>query len=100
MSQTTFPFKEWLEPLAYTRKMLKEHLEKQFTKGMTWQNYGKNGWHIDHVKPVSYFVFDDKSDLDFKSCWSLSNLQPLWEKDNLSKGGSNTKTNIKKYGKK
>lgn len=91
---------KWLGSLNYTRKDLKNHIEKQFTQGMTWDNYGKEGWHIDHIKPVSYFIFDDGSDLDFKKCWALSNLQPLWEKDNLSKGGSNTKINIKNYGKK
>ena len=25
---------------------------------------------------------------DFKKCWSLSNLQPMWAQDNLSKGAS------------
>jgi hypothetical protein len=30
---------------------LKSHLEKQFTEGMNWSNYGK--WHVDHKKPLS-----------------------------------------------
>jgi len=25
------------------------------------------------------------NDTEFKYCWSLHNLQPLWEKDNLEK---------------
>ena len=33
-------------------------------------------------------VYDDgkKDDEDFKKSWSLENLQPLWAKDNQSKG--------------
>jgi len=63
---------------------LKQHLESQFTDGMTWDNYGE--WHIDHIKPVSWFNFTSYEDREFKQCWSLDNLQPLWAKDNLSKG--------------
>jgi len=91
---------KWLQIVGYKRSDLINHLEKQFVKDMTWDNYGKGGWHIDHIKPVSYFSFSNELDQDFKKCWSLSNLQPLWEKDNLSKGGCNTLLNIQKYGKK
>ena len=47
---------------------------------MSWENYGE--WHIDHKKPIS--KFDKKTNL--KIINSLCNLQPLWAKDNLSKG--------------
>ena len=70
--------------LGYTPKALKEHLESQFTEGMTWDNYGLYGWHIDHIIPRCFFNFDDI--VEFKYCWSLHNLQPLWAKDNLKKG--------------
>jgi hypothetical protein len=60
------------------------HLEKQFTKGMTWDNYGE--WHVDHIRPMSSFNFTSVDDPEFKECWALCNLQPLWELDNLSKG--------------
>lgn len=46
---------------------------------MTWENYGKNGWHIDHIIPKSFFKFDSQEHPAFKACWALSNLQPLWE---------------------
>lgn len=61
-----------------------KHLEKQFTQGMTWENYGE--WHVDHKKPMALFEFTSTDDEEFKECWKLDNLQPLWEKDNLSKG--------------
>jgi hypothetical protein len=51
---------------------------------MTWENYGD--WHIDHKIPVSAFNFSKASDIDFKRCWKLSNLQPLWAAQNVSKG--------------
>jgi hypothetical protein len=70
--------------LGYTIEELMSHLEKQFTEGMTWENYGE--WHVDHKKPMTLFEFTSTDDDGFKECWSLTNLQPLWKKDNLSKG--------------
>jgi hypothetical protein len=72
--------------LGYNRQQLVEHLERQFLPGMTWGNYGRNGWHVDHIIPVSAFNFNGPDDYDFKRCWSLNNLQPMWAKDNISKG--------------
>lgn len=77
--------KSWIKLLGYTVEDLMNHLEKQFSVDMNWANYGK--WHIDHIKPVSAFDFNNYSDVDFHRCWALSNLQPLWAKDNISKGG-------------
>lgn len=71
--------------LGYTREELMSHLERQFQTGMTWENYGKGGWHVDHIIPKSAFNYETPDDLDFKRCWALSNLQPLWESDNISK---------------
>ena len=74
----------WETLVGYTLKELMTHLEKQFTDGMTWENYGK--WHIDHVVPISLFSFESYNDLAFKECWHLHNLQPLWATDNIRKG--------------
>ena len=30
-----------------------EHIESQFTEGMTWENYGE--WHVDHRLPITSF---------------------------------------------
>ena len=62
-----------------------EHLEKNFLPGMTLKNYGRNGWHIDHIIPKSFFKFSSTDDVEFKYCWSLNNLQPMWKKDNKNK---------------
>lgn len=58
---------------------LKEHLEKQFNDGMSWDNYGK--WHIDHIIPLSSANNEDEV---YKLCHH-TNLQPLWAEDNLKK---------------
>jgi len=72
------------ELLGYTIEELINHLEKQFVNGMTWENYGE--WHVDHIRPMSSFNFTSPEDPEFKKCWRLENLQPLWGPDNLSKG--------------
>ena len=72
--------------LPYTVDELISHLESLFTKGMTWDNYGRFGWHIDHKKPESLFNYKNVEDEEFQKCWALKNLQPLWWFDNLSKG--------------
>ena len=69
--------------LEYTPYELKEHLESLFKPGMNWENYGVYGWHIDHIKPLC--LFDLTKDDQIKLAWSLSNLQPLWAKENLTK---------------
>lgn len=76
--------KRTFEILGYSIGALKNHLETQFTEGMAWKNYGR--WHIDHVKPRVLFSIASIEDLALRECWALSNLQPLWAKDNLSKG--------------
>jgi len=71
--------------LGYSPDDLINHLENQFQDGMSWDNYGLYGWHIDHIKPDSWFNYKSTEDKEFKKSWALSNLQPLWAKDNLSK---------------
>lgn len=75
----------WESVVGYTIEDLMTHLESQFTKGMTWDNYGVHGWHIDHIRPISHFNFDSPDDSEFLECWSLWNLQPMWGKENISK---------------
>ncbi len=75
--------RHWETLVGYTFNDLKKHFEKQFTEGMSWENYGE--WHIDHIIPVKVFNFDKPEHLDFKRCWALKNLRPLWAKDNILK---------------
>lgn len=80
--------RQWENLVGYTLEDLMRHLESKFQSGMTWDTYGD--WHIDHLRPKSSFVFTSPEDLQFRECWALSNLQPLWAHDNLSKGAKAT----------
>jgi len=62
---------------------LRQHIEKQFTNNMNWNNYGMKGWHIDHIMPCSAFDFSKEENI--YKCFHYSNLQPLWWYDNLVK---------------
>ena len=71
-----------VEDLGITIDEFMKYMESLFLEGMSWGNYGE--WHIDHIVPLSSFDLTDKKQLK-KAC-HYTNLQPLWEKDNLSKG--------------
>ena len=75
--------KSWEDIVGYTLEDLINHLEPLFQEGMSWDNYGQ--WHIDHILPISSFNIQEIGDDEFKKCWSLSNLQPLWAIDNIKK---------------
>lgn len=84
----------WQKLLGYTVKDLIKHLESKFHPNqqtgemMSWDNYGRGGWHVDHIIPQYYFAYLKRTDKQFKICWSLDNLQPLWEFENCSKNKS------------
>ncbi len=84
--------KSWKDILPYTVNELMNHLESKFEKDMSWENYGKDGWHIDHVIPISLFKYNSYNHPAFKACWSLKNLQPMWCDENYSKGNRITIT--------
>jgi len=65
---------------------LRDHLERRFLPGMTWDNYGALGWHVDHIRPCASFDLTDPEQV--KACFHYTNLQPLWAEDNLKKGAS------------
>ena len=75
--------KHYFDVLQYTPKQLIDHLELQFTDGMTWDNYGE--WHVDHIKPISSFNIIEMGDNEFMKCWCLNNLQPMWGEENIRK---------------
>lgn len=76
--------KKWRtqDAVGYTPSELKNHIESLWQDGMSWDNYGK--WHIDHIKSIK--GFRDEGVDDLKIINALTNLQPLWAFDNLSKG--------------
>lgn len=75
-----------LELLGCSMDELKLYIESKFTDGMSWENYGLYGWHIDHIIPCSKFNFSNEEEQ--KKCFHFTNLQPLWAKDNIIKGNN------------
>lgn len=76
--------RHWEEFVPYNLAELKEHLESQFTEGMSWDNFGEY-WEIDHIIPQNLFSISSVEDHDFKICWSLMNLRPLSVTENRSR---------------
>ena len=73
--------------LGCTIEEFKLYLESKFQEGMSWDNWGVFGWNIDHIIPLSKFNLNIKEDL-CRAC-HYTNLQPLWAKENASKGDKN-----------
>ena len=73
-----------LELVGCTLDELKTHLERQFKPGMSWANHSYRGWHIDHIRPCASFDLTDQEQQ--KQCFNYTNLQPMWAKENQSKG--------------
>ncbi len=65
-----------------SKDTLSRHIEAQFTEGMTWERYGQ--WEVDHITPLSAA----RSLNHLIELCHYSNLQPLWKRDNLAKGGA------------
>ena len=63
---------------------LKIYLEGLFRDGMSWDNYGIRGWHMDHRRPCASFDLSDPEEQ--RRCFHYTNLQPLWAKENYAKG--------------
>ena len=80
--------KRTLDLIGCSLSKLKQHLEKLFKIGMNWQNhgYGTNCWHIDHIIPCD--SFDLIKPEEQQKCFHYTNLQPLWQDDNLKKSNN------------
>jgi hypothetical protein len=63
----------------------KQHIESQFSDGMTWENYGKGKnnetWHVDHIIPLSSALTED----EVYKLNHYTNLKPMWCSDNIRK---------------
>jgi hypothetical protein len=70
-----------LDLIGCSYEFLIEYIENKFTEGMSWDNYGYYGWHLDHIVPVS----SAKTEKDVYKLYHYTNLQPLWAEDNLRK---------------
>ncbi len=86
--------KQTFELLGCSVDELKAHLEKQFQPGMSWENHGRGEqcWHIDHIRPCASFDLSDQKQQQL--CFNYTNLQPLWESENLSKGAKYSNEHI------
>ncbi len=70
--------------LGCTIPEVRKHIESLWEPGMTWENYGVTGWHIDHIKPLTAFNLGCPEECAL-AC-HYTNLRPLWAKDNTRKG--------------
>jgi hypothetical protein len=82
-------------PLDYNGVELRQYLESKFKEGMSWDNYGRGGWNIDHIKPLVLFDLTKKEQVI--AAFSLSNLQPLFENENGTKGSSHGGMRVNLY---
>jgi hypothetical protein len=73
-----------VEDLGCSIEEFKKYIELKFQPGMTWKNWSKHGWHIDHIKPISSLNLEDPEQI--KIACHYTNLQPLWASENWSKG--------------
>jgi hypothetical protein len=62
-----------------------KHIESKFKPGMSWENYGHKGWHIDHIKPLLAEGNNLQDERLLKELCHYTNLQPLWCFENISK---------------
>jgi len=58
------------------------HIERQFTKGMNWEN--RSEWHLDHIIPIS----SAETEEEILRLNNYLNLRPMWAKENLKKSNS------------
>ena len=72
-----------LDLLGCSIQYYKIFLENKFQDGMNWENYGRKGWHIDHIIPCSSFDLSDPEEQ--RKCFHYTNTQSLWEIDNIIK---------------
>ena len=78
--------KRTLELLGCTVEHLRKHLESKFDGGMSWENYGFYGWHVDHIIPCDKFDLTDPKQQE--QCFHYTNLQPLWAIQNFRKANN------------
>jgi len=74
------------ELLDCTISEFRKLLEEQFDEGMSWDNYGRNGWHLDHILPCARFDFGKAAHQ--RVCFNYRNTQPMWGSENILKKAS------------
>lgn len=69
------------ELVGCTPDFFRQYIEAQFTKGMSWDNYGQ--WEIDHTIALSKFDMQDKEQR--LRAFNYTNCRPLWQSENRAK---------------
>jgi hypothetical protein len=75
----------WTKLVGYDAATLFNHLSSTMPEGYTWDDWGRDGLHIDHIIPKVAFNITDANCIDFQRCWSLKNLRLIPAKENLQK---------------
>jgi len=70
--------------LGCTIEFFKSYIEQLFQPGMSWDNWGLYGWHLDHIIPLSSINLSERG--QFLKAAHYTNYQPLWALDNYKKG--------------
>ena len=78
--------------IGCSKDQLIKHLESKFytnnetNEPMTWDNYGRGGWEVDHKMPIDSFKDQDITSLETqKKIMHYTNLQPMWGNENKAK---------------
>ena len=75
--------KKTVKYLGIDREGFKKYIESKMCYGMTWDNYGKGGWVLDHIIPCKMFDLSIEQEAD--KCFNYMNMRPLWDKENSIK---------------
>lgn len=70
-----------IDYLGCTWKFFENHIKKQFSEGMSWNNYGE--WEIDHIIALKW-NHPTEQQVAIRLHWT--NCQPMWRDDNNQKG--------------
>ena len=82
------PSVKTLQLIGCSQDELLSWVEDNFEKGMTWENYGLHGWHLDHVIPVAYYMDNIEDPKIQKECFKKENLKPMWATENRRKSSN------------
>ena len=84
-----------VKELGCSIEFLVAHLESQFEPGMTWENWGLHGWHLEHIYPLAKADLSDPYEFAIVVNWR--NLKPMWAKENIAKKDRVTRENIRHF---
>lgn len=73
-----------IKDLGCSVECFRKYIESKFSSEMTWSNYGRGGWHLDHIIPLIKFDLTDRA--QFLIACHYTNYQPMWESENAKKG--------------